>query len=654
MFLSRLYISNYRSIKEIDLRFTSGKNVIVGRNNAGKSNLVKAIDLILGENSPTYQKSENIAFSDFYSNKTSDGTVTTAKQIDIWCELSKHEDEELNFEEINRCNGFFVHGEITEWRDRKPVKEVVRISNGEIQETLDSIFEAPSEGDGRIYLNSKIKNQRVFENEFRDKELFSFAFRATLNEDGQISKEIRFLYRENDRVDWVLAFSAPIRNELIQSAIIPSFRDPSNQLRIAKWGWYGKLMRHLTDGHENSVELGDAFREVKRIGDQLFEDICSKVSATALEVAFPNTELHFQFTSDAPKELYKSCVIYIDDGFKSQLSDKGSGIQSATVIGLFKYFTQYVNTSGSALLCVEEPELYLHPHARRLISDRLDQFIGIRRNQVILTTHSSEFIRSMNKDLNIISVRKDAEGTHAISTPLKHYRDILLNERVNEMFFAEKVILCEGFDEFVIRAISDKYFPNQLNIQNVSIIPVGSKDAIAKFSKLILSMKIDCYVVADFDYLLRDQKDDRRKYGDKVRAHESIINLGLPFFSQVRHQKLKVESNKVISRLDQLRSQVKSEQEEKFYTAVRVSEISNQNAKKALEVLTSYGCCIMSGTLEDYCKDPSLLDDSRKLSLSKIERIHEKLIAGSSIDEMFETEELKTFLKVVFSSPSIA
>lgn len=654
MFLSRLYIRNYRSIKEIDLKFTSGKNVIVGRNNAGKSNLVKAIDLILGENSPTYQKSENVAFSDFYSCRDDNGIVQTAKQIDIWCELSKHENEELNFDEINRCNGFFVHGEIIEWRDRKPIKEVVRIPDGDITATLDAVFDAPPEGDGRIYLNSKIKNQRVFENEFNNKQLFSFAFRATIDENGQITKDIRFLYREDTQSDWVLAFSAPIRNELIQSAIIPSFRDPSNQLRIGKWGWYGKLMRHLTDGHEDSVELSEAFEEVKRIGDLLFEDIRSKVSATALEIAFPNTELHFQFTSDAPKELYKSCVIYIDDGFKSQLSDKGSGIQSATVIGLFKYFTQYVNTSGSALLCVEEPELYLHPHARRLISDRLDQFIGIRRNQVIITTHSSEFIRSMDKELNVISVRKDVDGTHAISTPLKHYRDILLNERINEMFFAEKVILCEGFDEFVIRAISDKHFPNQLNIQNVSIIPVGSKDGIAKLSKLILSMKIDCYVVADFDYLLRDEKDDRKKYGDKIRAHESIVNLGLPFFSQVRHQRLKIESNKVMSRLDQLRSQIKTEQEEQFYKAVRANQISNQNLKKALDALISYGCCIMSGTLEDYCRDSSLLDESGKLSLSKIEKIHEKLIAGISIDEMFEAEELKSFLKVVFSSPSRA
>ena len=66
MHLSRLYIENYRSIEKIDLKFERGKNVIVGRNNSGKSNILKAIDLVLGEYSPTYNKSENIVESDFF------------------------------------------------------------------------------------------------------------------------------------------------------------------------------------------------------------------------------------------------------------------------------------------------------------------------------------------------------------------------------------------------------------------------------------------------------------------------------------------------------------------------------------------------------------------------------------------------------------
>ena len=69
MYLSRIFIKNYRSIRELDLEFSKGKNIIVGRNNSGKSNIIRAIDIVLGERSPTYDKWENIGLGDFYSWK---------------------------------------------------------------------------------------------------------------------------------------------------------------------------------------------------------------------------------------------------------------------------------------------------------------------------------------------------------------------------------------------------------------------------------------------------------------------------------------------------------------------------------------------------------------------------------------------------------
>jgi len=89
MYLSRLYIENFRSLKELDLKFEKGKNIIVGKNNSGKSNIIKAIDLILGKNSPTWNKSDNITDNDFFEGKTEN-------EIFIWCELKKSEGELLN------------------------------------------------------------------------------------------------------------------------------------------------------------------------------------------------------------------------------------------------------------------------------------------------------------------------------------------------------------------------------------------------------------------------------------------------------------------------------------------------------------------------------------------------------------------------------
>lgn len=111
MHVSRLYIINYRSIRELDLRFTKGKNVIIGRNNCGKSNIVKALHILLGETSPTYTKSENITLGDFHSQNETQGDTLVSRssnEIFIWCELTREEGEALDYNELNKCFGFYV------------------------------------------------------------------------------------------------------------------------------------------------------------------------------------------------------------------------------------------------------------------------------------------------------------------------------------------------------------------------------------------------------------------------------------------------------------------------------------------------------------------------------------------------------------------
>jgi len=101
MYLSKVFIKNYRSIKELEVSFKKGKNVIVGRNNSGKSNIVKAIDIVLGERSPDWDKSENISENDFHNGNTEE-------DIFIWCELTRDissdtgEIEDLNFSEAGK------------------------------------------------------------------------------------------------------------------------------------------------------------------------------------------------------------------------------------------------------------------------------------------------------------------------------------------------------------------------------------------------------------------------------------------------------------------------------------------------------------------------------------------------------------------------
>lgn len=639
--MSRLFIRNFRSIKELDLTLHPGKNVIVGRNNSGKSNIIKALDIVLGESSPDYARSENITANDFHTFREAgeDGPTTISDHIFIWCEITRGDEEVLNYEELYKCYGFYRC-------NQQRYGPAMRFDT--LPEVHDDAFLIDQdEHDGKTYVNPKLRNQQTLEGELDDKYRFAIGFKAR-RDGNKIIKEARLFYRESDGHNWMMAFKANIRNELLQSAIIPSFRDPQQQLRLSTWTWYGKLIKHLTANHDQLPALERAYGRVSTVANTIFADVREQVTRSALNVAFPGTELFFQLNPDTQMELYKSCLIYVDDGFKSLLVDKGSGIQSATIMGLFTYYVQNVNTVTSALLCVEEPELYLHPHARRVISQRLSDFIG-DRHQVILTTHSAEFLRFDGQDIHVISVRNDREfGTRSVAIDLKEFAGVLIDDAANEVFFADKVIVCEGFDDFVLRAIANELSPGQLDAQNVSIIRVGGKDQISRLVKLMRRLGTQCFVVADFDYLLRDQNEACREHN--ARPHESLQSLGMPFFAQ--SCTFGARGREVFLQMQRLRTTIRRDDIAAFYTATKASEVGNAGVNAFIEECRSHGVCILPGQIEDCCIDGTF-GQNRKLSLERLYALSGRLASGERINSIFDVTDFEAFFRHVLAEAAV-
>lgn len=639
MHLRRLFIRGFRSISELDLSFTAGKNVIIGRNNAGKSNIVRALDIVLGESAPAWAKSERITEADFHWRRQVDehGEVTeaTSTEIFIWCELYREQGEDLNWEEIDRCSGYSFWGRKLEDRSTEPTRVQLNV----LGDQYHHIFTPNRDQVYTVWVDSKLKNQNKFRTQLDPMHHFAYAFRAILTDQG-IFKEIRFLYRESEAEDWVLTFGASVRNELLQSAILPAFRDPTTQLRVSQWTWFGKLMRHLTKDCLDDPALQTALNQVQLEGDRIFVGVTEKVENDALSVSFPGAKLSIQFHGDTDAELYKNCGLYVDDGFKSPLVDKGAGIQSATIMGLFAFYTREVNTSASALLCVEEPELYLHPHARRVISDRLDAFLDSNRNQVIITTHGVEFLRTATDTFHLLLVKKDLQsGTIVQALDAREFLGLLINNNQNEIFFADKVVLCEGLDEHILRATADELFPGELDRQNVSLISVEGKDRLVKMAKVVLELGMACYVLADFDFLLRDptKPDDF-----DVKAHPSLEQLPIEFYEQAH------VGRSWIGTISKGRNSLRQNSRALFYTARHSSEFNNEKLNTFLSKLRSRGIGVLDGEIEHLSRDYDWVrPDTKKFDLKKVYELREKLTSGEKMSSLFELEPIKQLLMAV-------
>ena len=216
------------------------------------------------------------------------------------------------------------------------------------------------------------------------------------------------------------------------------------------------------------------------------------------------------------------------------------------------------------------------------------------------------------------------------------------------------MILCEGYDQYVVRMIADDLFPGKMDEQNVSILSVNGKDQIKQMSKHLGDLKIQCYILADFDFLLRDKSDDRKQYGD-IPAHESIRELGNGYFCQ--SYLFELDGNSLLGRIDKLRNALKSNYPESFYTAKRFSEIPDGSEKSQIEPLLSelrnHGICILTGQIEDLFINQNDFH-GKKLDLADVYVLKQKINDDSHASDILNVYEIKEFLSCVFSEPPTA
>src|SRR5699024_7009290 len=115
---------------------------------------------------------------------------------------------------------------------------------------------------------------------------------------------------------------------------------------------------------------------------------------------------------------------------------------------------------------------------RRMLSNEFDEFLSGSDSQVIVASHSSDFLRNTEIE-NIVVVRKSPCDNSTRIYKLENREDKVqemqkikqfLWGRNSEIFFAEKVILVEGGEEYIIPIIADYLFDQTgvLDIENIS------------------------------------------------------------------------------------------------------------------------------------------------------------------------------------------
>jgi putative ATP-dependent endonuclease of the OLD family len=269
-----------------------------------------------------------------------------------------------------------------------------------------------------------------------------------------------------------------------------------------------------------------------------------------------------QFVTTENTQIHKQVQIYVDDGIDSLISTKGSGIQSAIVIGFFAYYCTFKHNNTSVLV-VEEPEIYLHPQARRAISQRLDEFVHLsetRQNQVIVTTHTTEFVQS--GDPATVTVVRKEKGETTVKTVSFSPSDLTeseikvhqkaMRQQGAEMFFADTVILCEGAEVYLLPRIANLIHQNAgiFDDHNISVIRVDGKGNFLAYTQVLDKIGVPWFILADLDFF----SSGLSKFGDKIDNklyNQMLAEARVILDSHYEKEGAWVENKKINERLTQ-------------------------------------------------------------------------------------------------------
>lgn len=236
----------------------------------------------------------------------------------------------------------------------------------------------------------------------------------------------------------------------------------------------------------------------------------------------------------------------VDDGIETDVLSKGHGLQRCIVFTLLQTLilnerNQLVPAEDAGtpvdrpiILLIEEPELYIHPQLGKLFFDAMREFSTT--DQVIYSTHSPLFVDAYQCErVALVSKESVAVGTKVRTCDSEAFSGLTeqkvfqgfakLNPALNELFFARKVLLVEGPEDLIaITAVLQKLGRITQRVEELewSVIPCGGKQSIPFFQRVLIAFDIPYRVLHDSD--IEDGMDeDKRKITEK--KNEAIKTL---------------------------------------------------------------------------------------------------------------------------------
>ena len=527
MYISKVSLINYRNFANANFHFQKGINTIIGENGSGKTNIFKAIRLLLEDASLQY--AYKLTEGDF--NRTLDKNKWKGHWIIISIEF-----DELNDEEA--IQSLFIHGAGIAEEDyvkkatynlffrpkadiRQKLSELAEGDTTGLQTLLDDItiqdnYETFFTGKSIADFNDPAVYKELvgdFENVIFPSTIDASKFGSKIPHQMSVAKEISFTFIQALR-DVVSDFHNNRTNPLFTL-----LKNKSGEIKDADYKPISDLVKDLNE----SIE---ALPDVQNIRDDIKSTIQDAVGLTYS----PSSLSIKSSVPDEAEKLLQSLKLFIGEpgedyeGGIHELSLGGANLIFLTLKLLeFKY--RKSKDTFANFLIIEEPEAHIHNHIQKTLFDKLDY----GDTQIIYSTHSTQISEVSNvENINILAKKLNYAEVYQPSTGLEpeninqiqRYLDAV---RTN-LLFAKGVILVEGdAEEILIPIMVKKVFGVSLDELGISLINIRST-GFENVAQLFHNDRIQrkCAILTDLDDAICDtteivgDSDALKKYKKKV------------------------------------------------------------------------------------------------------------------------------------------
>lgn len=385
-------IINYRSIIDAyEVPLSNGLTVLVGKNNEGKSNILRALN----------------------------GAFSVIRQL-------KEETSETYFHRLARLmyKAKGSEGWFYDWETDFPISKQLSKRNKETDTVFKLLFSLNESERAEFY-------ERIGSNCNED-----LPFQITFNKESFKIYIPKKSYAGKGKFNDKQAEIASFISEKLDTIYIPAIRTSDLSVEIIS----EIVNKEIVSNLENNTEYKKALEIIKKQQEKAIYNAEQRLTGE-LKKFIPNLK-SIEINGKTSRKYANGNMslgtssINIDDGVKTPIDYKGDGLKSLVALGVMKAAKQ-----GNLTIAIEEPESHLHPEAIRKIRQVIEEIST--KNQIIITTHSPIMINRDKIETNIIIAKNSAKP----SKNIKMIRDELGIIVADNLSNATRVILVEGISD---------------------------------------------------------------------------------------------------------------------------------------------------------------------------------------------------------------